>query len=161
RIMKGHGSKVAASLLGMALGWLPFTAASAQPPAPDQASAPLALVQRIPLPGVVGRMDHLGIDLAGHRLFAAALGNDQNTVEVIDLGAGKRVFSIRGQSKPQGVFYSVEFNKLFVSNGGDGTYKVFRGDELTLIASEPLGGNPNHVGYDPATRYLYIGFRDE
>ena len=25
----------------------------------------------------------------------------------------------------------------------------------------PLGTNPNHVGYDPATKYLYIGFRDE
>ncbi|HJT07277.1 MAG TPA: hypothetical protein VJ747_10140 [Stellaceae bacterium] len=153
-------SKFAASLLGMAAGWLPFAGASAQQPAND-ASAPLALVQRIPMPGVVGRMDHLGIDLAGHRLFAAALGNEQNTVEVIDVEAGKRVFSIRGQSKPQGVFYSAEFRKLFVSNGGDGTYKVFSGGDFKLISSVMLGTNPNHVGYDPATKYLYIGFRDE
>jgi DNA-binding beta-propeller fold protein YncE len=159
--MRPHLSKLAASLLGMAAGWLPFAGASAQQPAPNNATAPLALVQRIPMPGVAGRMDHLGVDLAGHRLFAAALGNGQNTVEVIDLEAGKRVFSIRGQSKPQGVFYSAEFKKLFVSNGGDGTYKVFSGDDFKLISSVPLGTNPNHVGYDPATKYLYIGFRDE
>ena len=158
--MKRHAAKVAASLIALVVGSLPLPGASAQP-APGNAGAPLALVQRIPMPGVAGRMDHLGIDLAGRRLFAAALGSQQNTVEVIDLDAGKRVFSIRGQSKPQGVFYSAEFKKLFVANGGDGTYKVFSGEDLTLVASVPLGINPNHVGYDPASKYLYIGFRDD
>jgi DNA-binding beta-propeller fold protein YncE len=105
-------------------------------------------------------MDHLGVDLAGKRLFAAALGDNQNTIEVVDIQAGKRVATIRGQSRPQGVFYSTEFKKLFVANGGDGTYKVFRGDDLKLIDSVPLGTNPNHVGYDPATKYLYVAFRD-
>ncbi len=105
-------------------------------------------------------MDHLGIDLKGHRLFAAALGDDQNTVEVIDYQAGKRIFSIRGQSKPQGVFYSPDFGNVFVANGGDGTYKVFRGDNYQLVSSGPLGMNPNHVGYDFTTKYLYVGYRD-
>src|SRR5215467_12617363 len=54
---------------------------------------PLQRVQTIPMPGVSGRMDHLGVDVEGGRLFAAALGNNQNTVEVIDLKAGKRIFS--------------------------------------------------------------------
>jgi len=105
-------------------------------------------------------MDHLGIDIAGMRLFAAALGDNQNTVEVIDIRAGKRVSTIRGQSRPQGVFYSSDFKKLFVSNSDGGTYKVFGGNDLKLISSVPLGTNPNHVGYDPASKYLYIGFRD-
>ena len=124
------------------------------------ARTPLALIQRIPLPGVMGRMDHLGIDLAGSRLFAAALGENQNTVEVIDFKGGKRTRSVKGQSKPQGVFYSADFNKLFVSNGDGGNYKIFRGDDLSLISTVPLGINPNHVGYDPATKYLYVAFRD-
>src|SRR5215470_1715748 len=46
---------------------------------------PLQRVQTIPMPGVSGRMDHLGVDVEGGRLFAAALGDNQNTVEVIDL----------------------------------------------------------------------------
>ena len=86
-----------------------------------QDKLPLQRVQTIPMPGVSGRMDHLGVDVEGGRLFAAALGNRQNTVEVIDLKAGKRTFSIRGQSMPQGVFYSADFKRFFVANGKDGT----------------------------------------
>lgn len=122
-----------------------------------QDKLPLKLTQTIPMPGVQGRMDHLGVDVKGRRLFAAALGDNQNTVEVIDLKAGKRVFSIPGQSKPQGVFYSPDFNRLFVANGTDGTCKIFRGDDFKLIESLSLGTNGNHVGYDPATKYLYVG----
>jgi hypothetical protein len=39
-------------------------------PAPLQQSATLRLVQTIPMPGVHGRMDHLGVDVKGMRLFA-------------------------------------------------------------------------------------------
>jgi DNA-binding beta-propeller fold protein YncE len=147
-------------LLGLAIGVLPMDGVSAQQSMAANSTASLVLVQRIPLPNVTGRMDHLSIDLEGNRLFAAALGDNQNTVEVIDLHAGKRVATIRGQSRPQGVFYSADFKKLFVANGGDGTYKVFRGDDLRLIDSVLLGTNPNHVGYDPAAKYLYVAFRD-
>jgi DNA-binding beta-propeller fold protein YncE len=120
-----------------------------------QDHAPLRLVQTIPMPNVKGRMDHLGVDIEGKRLFAAAL--DNNTVEVIDLKAGKRVQSIPGQSKPQGIFYSADFKRLFVANGNDGTCKIYSGDKFTLIDNLSLGINPNHVGYDPATKYLYVG----
>jgi hypothetical protein len=117
----------------------------------------LQRVQTIPMPGVSGRMDHLGVDVEGGRLFAAALGDNQNTVEVIDLKAGKRIFSIRGQSMPQGVFYSVDFKKLFVANGKDGTVKSFRGDSFELLDSLSIGTNADHVGYDQASKYLYVG----
>src|SRR3984893_6358862 len=121
-----------------------------------QDKLPLRLVQTIPLPSVKGRMDHLGVDVKGKLLFAAAL--DNNTLEVIDLKADKRIFSIPGQSKPQGVFYSPDFNTLFVDNGGDGTCKIYTGDTFKLIASLPLGEDADHVGYDPATKYLYAGY---
>ena len=49
------------------------------------AAEPLRFVDTIPLPGVEGRIDHMALDIAGQRLFVAALGN--NTVEVVDLGA--------------------------------------------------------------------------
>ena len=86
-----------------------------------QDKLPLKLVQKIPMPNVKGRLDHFGVDLKGQRLFVAALGDDQNTVEVIDLMSGKWISSIPGQSKPQGLFYSSDFKKLFVANGTDGT----------------------------------------
>jgi DNA-binding beta-propeller fold protein YncE len=122
-----------------------------------QEKLPLHRVQTIAMPNVKGRMDHLGVDVEGKRLFAAALGDNQNTVEVIDLMAGERIFSVRGQSMPQGVFYSSDFKTLFVANGKDGTCKIFRGDNFELVDSLSLGSNANHVGYDPATKYLYVG----
>src|ERR1700687_224446 len=128
--------------------------------AQGQGSAPLKLMQKIPMPNVKGRLDHFGVDRAGRRLFVAPLGDDQNTVEVIDLKSGKWVNSIPGQSKPQGLFYSPDFKKLFVANGTDGTCKIFTGDTFKLIDSLPLGTDADHVGYDPATKYLYVGFGD-
>jgi WD40 repeat protein len=125
-----------------------------------QSNAPLKLVQTIPMPGVQGRMDHITVDLKGKRLFIPANGDNQNTVEVIDLQAGKRIASIPGQSKPQGTFYSPDFNTLFVTNGTDGTCRIFRGDNFKLIDSLQLGADANQVGYDPDTKYLYAGFGD-
>ena len=42
-----------------------------------QDKLPLKHVQTIPMPGVSGRMDHLGVDFEGGCLFAAALGNGE------------------------------------------------------------------------------------
>jgi DNA-binding beta-propeller fold protein YncE len=58
---------------------------------------------------------------------------------------------------PQGVFYSTDFKRLFVANGKDGTVKIFRDDNFDLVDSFSSGTNPNHVGYDPAVKYLYVG----
>ena len=112
------------------------------------------------MPGVHGRLDHSAVDLKGKRLFVAALGDNQNTVEVVDLQASKRVSSIPGQSKPQGVFYSQDLKKLFVANGTDGTCKIFDGSTLKLIDSLAVGADADHVGYDPATKLLYVGVGD-
>jgi hypothetical protein len=46
-------------------------------------TSPLRLVQTIRPEGVEGRIDHMTIDVAGQRLFIAALSN--NSVEVVDL----------------------------------------------------------------------------
>jgi DNA-binding beta-propeller fold protein YncE len=125
-----------------------------------QGASPLKLVQKVPMPNVQDRLDHLGVDVPGKRLFIAALGDKQNTVEVIDLKSNQRTASIPGQSKPQGIFYSVDFKKLFVANGTDGTCKIFAGDTFKLINSFRVGDDADHVGYDPETKYLYIGTGD-
>jgi hypothetical protein len=75
----------------------------------QDSSAPLRLVQTIPL-SVDGRLDHLYADVKGMRLFVAALGN--NSVEVIDMRAGKTIRSITGPQKPQGVWYVPSLKKL-------------------------------------------------
>src|SRR4051812_49225986 len=80
------------------------------------AAASLTLERTIPLPAVEGRIDHCSLDAAGQRLFVAALGN--NTVEVINLAAGKVEHSIPGLAEPQGIYFLAGANQLFVANGG-------------------------------------------
>ena len=78
-----------------------------------QEKLPLKLVQKIPMPNVKGRLDHFGVDLKGQRLFVAALGDDQNTVEVIDLKSGKWISSIPGTKQAARVVLFSRFQKAF------------------------------------------------
>src|SRR5713226_5532366 len=121
-----------------------------------RSAAPLRLVQTIPLPNVKGRIDHMDVDVKGKRLFVAGLEN--GSVEVVDLQAGKRVRSIPGFKKTQGVAYVESLNKVFVASGDDGMLRVFRGDTLELLDSIKLELGPNRVAYDPRAKLLYVGY---
>src|SRR3989454_3627977 len=81
----------------------------------QQAPQPLKLVQKIPLPAVKGRIDHISVDLQGRRLFLAALGN--RTMEVIDLAAAQPLNTITGFKEAQAGLYVPETNLLFFSVG--------------------------------------------
>jgi DNA-binding beta-propeller fold protein YncE len=120
-------------------------------------SAPLRLVQTIPLPNVEGRIDHLAIDLKGQRLFVAALGND--TVEIVDLRAATRVRSLSGFHEPQGVVFIESLGRLFVSNGGTGTVNSFDGENLQPVSAIKFSGDADNVRYDAAGQ-LYVGYGD-
>jgi DNA-binding beta-propeller fold protein YncE len=106
------------------------------------------------MPGVAGRFDFFGIDLKGHRLFVTPL--DHKTVEVYDFNSGKLIHSIPGIGKPHAVLYREDLDQIFVTDGPDGSIKIFRGDNYELIkAVRPLQ-DPDGILYDPATRYLYV-----
>ena len=99
-------------LRSLAQSLLAFAAlAGARAPAAD----PLQLVHTVPLPNTAGRFDHFAVDVAGKRLFVAALGN--NTVEVVDLATFTRSHTLRGMSKPTGVAYLPAQRRLVVANG--------------------------------------------
>ena len=95
-----------------------------------QATQPLRLEKTIELPEVQGRIDHLSVDVKGQRLFVSALGN--NTVEIIDLKAGKRLKTISGLQEPQGVLYVPATDRLYVANAKDGSVRVFDGVRMPL-----------------------------
>ena len=63
----------------------------------------LVLLQRIELPAVKGRLDHLAFDVDEGRLFVAALAAD--SVEVVDVVGGRWKGRIAGSRGPQGVVY--------------------------------------------------------
>jgi DNA-binding beta-propeller fold protein YncE len=113
----------------------------------------LELVQTIPLKGAAGRLDHLALDANGNRLFIANLSN--NSLDVVDLKAGKLVKQIAGQQKIQGVAYVPDVDRIFVGNGKDGVCNVFDGKKYELIRSIKLDDADN-VRYDPRTRQVYV-----
>ena len=117
---------------------------------------PLKLVRTIPMPGVRGRIDHLSIDVKGHRLFVSALGND--TVEVLDLTSGKDIHSIGGMHEPQGVFYVPESNKIFVANGDDGVVRVLDGSSYKQLSTVQLSSDADDIRYDVAKRLIFVGY---
>jgi len=116
----------------------------------------LELIQTIPLPDVRGRIDHLAVDLDGERLFVAALGND--SVEVIDLRAGRRSARLERLQEPQGVAYVSEMKRLFVANGRSGRVDVFAGPELTRSGSANGLEDADNVRYDQSSRHIYVGY---
>src|SRR5438128_11230097 len=93
-------------------------------------SSALQLTQRIALPNVDGRMDHMGVDITGQRLFATAF--DNHTLSVIDLKARQQVSLIPNLDKPQAAYYDAATNHLFVSAGGVGSVKMFYGKTFLL-----------------------------
>ena len=118
----------------------------------------LKLAKTIPLPDVRGRIDHFAVDVQGHRLFMAALGND--TVEVIDLETAKRIHTITGCSTPQGLAFLPAANRLVIANGRSGEVRIL--DAKTFDTIKSLGGMPDadNVRYDAKSDLIYVGYGD-
>src|SRR5437764_6055693 len=68
--------------------------------------ASFGLVQTISLKGAPGRLDHMAVDNQHGRLFVANLSN--NTLDIVDLKAGKLVKQIPDQKKIQGIAYAAD-----------------------------------------------------
>src|SRR5829696_8239216 len=105
----------------------------------------LKLVQTIPLLGVEGRIDHFGADPQGKRLYLAALGND--SLEVIDLQAGKRIKSNSGLKKPTGVRV-LPLGNVAAASGNDGKVRVFDAN-LKLLGTVDDLDDADNVRLDP------------
>jgi len=138
--------------------WLVGLAAGAASIGQQPASVPLRLIQRIPLPGVEGRMDHMSVDVKGQRLFASGLAN--GTVEVIDLAAGKQVRSIAGVKEPEGVLFAPDLNILFVADGEGNAVHAFDGASFKPLRVTSGLPHADNLRYDAVAQRLYVGFGD-
>lgn len=126
---------------------------------PARTILPLQLEEQIPVPGVAGRLDHFTADAKRKRLFVSALGN--NTVEVIDVFAGKVMHSIPGLAQPQGPLYVPGFDKLYVANAEDGKVRVYDGATYALRKTIDFGEDPDNMRYDAASKRVFVGFGEE
>jgi DNA-binding beta-propeller fold protein YncE len=122
---------------------------------PAQEREVLRLVDTIRLPDVRGRIDHLGVDVKGKRIFLAAL--EKNTIEVVDVASGRVARTLAGFAKPQGVLYVQELERLFVASGKDGSVKAYDGATLELAAAATVSLGADAIGYDARAREIYVG----
>jgi len=119
-------------------------------------SGPLRLEKEIPLPGVEGRIDHFSADVAGQRLFIAALEN--SSVEILDTRQGERIAEIKGLKEPQGLYYDSKTDQLYVATGGDGKLRVYEGKALTAQRTLEFGDDADNVRYDRLTGDIWVGY---
>src|SRR5712692_2735102 len=131
--------------------------AVAAPQAPSRELAPLQLIQRIPVPGVAGRIDHFTAFPKRRLLIFAALGN--NSMEIVNTFEAKVVQSIKGLNEPQGVLYVPGFDKIFVANAGTGTVKVYDGKTYALRTSIELGAesDTDNLRWDEDSKRVFVG----
>jgi DNA-binding beta-propeller fold protein YncE len=121
---------------------------------PAQEKPPLRLVQTVPVPGVVRKWDHFGVDLKGNRLFVTS--EEDPAVEVFDLKTTKHITSLTDFKEPHNVLAFPELKKIFVVDGGASEIKILDYDTYKLIGRTELTIDADPVVYDPASKYLYI-----
>ena len=125
--------------------------------APSRELAPLQLIQKIPVPGVAGRIDHFKAFPKRRLLIFAALGN--NSMEIVNTFEAKVVQSIKGLNEPQGVLYVPGFDRIFVANAGSGVVKVYDGKTYALRKSIALGAesDTDNLRWDEDSKRVFVG----
>ena len=116
----------------------------------------LVLERTIPLAASGGRIDHLSIDPAHHRLFVAELGD--GAVEAIDLATGRSLGRITGLREPQGLAYLPALDQLAVASGGDGVLRFYRAADLALLGSVALGDDADNLRVEPGAGRVVVGY---
>src|SRR5262249_34255824 len=123
--------------------------------AADQAQG-LVLEEAIPLDGVSGRIDHMTVGPERNRLAVAELGN--NTVDLIDLRAGRAVHRISGLHAPQGVAFIPSADLLAVANWGGGLVGFFRRGGFSAVGRNGPGEGGGNPRGDNRTGPLVVGY---
>lgn len=140
---------VAAAILSSAFIAVPASAQS------ENQQAPLQLVTTYHLPGdIKGHFDHIVVDVKGNRLFATP--EDYHAVLVLSTATGKVIHEIQGIEKPHAILFRPDLNLLYITDGEDGSVKVFDATSYKLEHRIPLLKDADSIGYDPQTHYLYV-----
>jgi DNA-binding beta-propeller fold protein YncE len=130
------------------------------PTAVRQGLPALELGSRVILPAVNGRrLDDLGVDVKGQRLFVTAFYN--HTVEVIDQRLGERARTLSDLRNPQGVFYQYSTNRLYLSSSIDGSVKIFDGTTFEMLSTVKFSSDADNLHYDALSNSVVVGYGGE
>jgi DNA-binding beta-propeller fold protein YncE len=116
----------------------------------------LSLQTKIALGPVRGRIDHMAVDVARQRLFVAELGN--NSVGIVDLKGARLMHVIADLKEPQGVGYAASTDTLYVANAGDGSVRLYRGEDYAPSGRIELGEDADNIRIDSETGQVFVGY---
>jgi DNA-binding beta-propeller fold protein YncE len=120
-----------------------------------QTQKPLQRVKQFSMPsGIAGHFDHITIDPAGHRLYAAAESAHQ--VLVFDLDSGKYLSSIGNIAKPHAILIRPGVERIYITDGGRGQVRIYNRNSYKLIQAIPLKLDSDSIAYDAASHNLYV-----
>jgi YVTN family beta-propeller protein len=101
--------------------------------------------------GGEGGWDYLVYDKDGQRLFITR----GTHVMVVDAKSLKLTADIPDLSGIHGVALAPEFNRGFISNGGDNTVTVFDLKTLKKLDSVKVGERPDAILYEPFSKHVF------
>lgn len=118
--------------------------------------APFTLARTIDIPDVpLGPYaDHPTVDVTERRIYATTQAH--KSVKVFDLDSGRELHDITAIENPHSVFVRSDTGTTFITDGGAGQLKVFRGKDYQPYKDIQLELNADGTRYDPATRLLYV-----
>jgi DNA-binding beta-propeller fold protein YncE len=119
----------------------------------------LNLVKKIVLKGTNGKLDHLTVDSKGQRLSLANKIN--NTVDIVDLKAGRLLRQLPGQSGAQGLAYAADLDRLYVALGTGGYCNIFDADNYKLLKTVKFMDDADNVRYNPRTHLVYVAHAEK
>ena len=108
------------------------------------------VVATIALPDPV-RWDYVSVDAAAHRLYVA----HRERVDVFDTRDNKPVLQLAPTPGVHGAAAASDLNRVFTSNGTDGTVGVFDATTGKLLQTVKAGKKPDAIVYEPATHRVF------
>jgi YVTN family beta-propeller protein len=105
---------------------------------------------RIPFPGE-GGWDYLLAESSNRQLYVS----HGTQVEVVDLDSEKPVAKITGMKRIHGIAIANEFNRGYISDGGDDVVVVFDLKSNAVLQKVPAGKNPDGILYDPYSKRVF------
>jgi DNA-binding beta-propeller fold protein YncE len=84
--------------------------------------------------------------------------HDCFSVGIIDLASQKLLRTILGFKEPQGVGYEPSTDMLYVANAGDGSVRLFEGNDYTATERIELGSDADNIRIDAAASRVFIGY---
>src|SRR5579859_1954685 len=109
------------------------------------------VISSIPFSGDQTYWDYLLADPSTHNLYVTR-GNE---VLILELDSGKQVATIGNLKRVHGVALAHEFNKGFISDGGDNAVVVFDLKSNAVTQKIKVGLAPDAVLYEPTKKRVY------